>query len=617
MKATGAKRNFTLQPASAIGAPAPLHLVGEPYPAFRAINGQHPWRLAFPGGYIDYPARILRGSKVVYFNFALAKEIGLIPENHAEKLNKDLEKTVIESFALRILNEYDQLHGLQVNARDLKSHPYMATRYLQLQHSSRQGATSGDGRSVWNGCLKGKNNILWDFSSCGTGATRLSPAYAAMKRPIRSGDPEVCYGSGTADVDEGVTAAILSEAFHARGILTERTLCVIESPDGNGINVRAARNLVRPSHLFLPLKQGNHALVKSTLDYHIAREIENGEWPFGRSEVNKYKNFLGWIAERYASFAARLEDEYIFCWMDWDGDNMLTGGGIIDYGSIRQFGLCHHRYRYDDVERFSTNLKEQKAKARNLVQVFAQLVDFVETGVKKELSQFKDDPSLRRFDRCFHNETLRFFCARIGLSRSQFEKVINCRKDLVIDLLRSYRFFERMLDGKGMRRTPDGVNEKAVLDARKLLRELPKRYLERGEPLSCEEFFSLAKSGYTTKKFLKDCRRYQAQVTRFQHLYRRLASSLVESGREQRVWIEWTMRASQRNRTGLVTGDGIIHIVDLLLKKRKTSGKVGFQELIDSFIASQTGRPKKLRGAKLRALAEELRRITEENKYSL
>ncbi len=83
-----------------------------------------------------------------------------------------------------------------------------------------------------------------------------------------------------------------------------------------------------------------------------------------------------------------MEDEYIFCWLDWDGDNMLMDGGIIDYGSIRQFGLCHHRYRYDDVERFSTNLKEQKKKARYLVQTFVQLVDFVRTGQKKDVRSF-------------------------------------------------------------------------------------------------------------------------------------------------------------------------------------------------------------------------------------
>ena len=59
----------------------------------------------------------------------------------------------------------------------------------------------------------------------------------------------------------------------------------------------------------------------------------------------------------------RFENDYIFCWLDWDGDNILIkDGGVIDFGSVRQFGLYHHAYRFDDDERWSTNIKEQKKK---------------------------------------------------------------------------------------------------------------------------------------------------------------------------------------------------------------------------------------------------------------
>jgi hypothetical protein len=50
----------------------------------------------------------------------------------------------------------------------------MATRYLQTQHRNKQGKTSGDGRSIWNGYLK-SDNLTFDISSRGTGATILSP----------------------------------------------------------------------------------------------------------------------------------------------------------------------------------------------------------------------------------------------------------------------------------------------------------------------------------------------------------------------------------------------------------------------------------------------------------
>ena len=47
-------------------------------------------------------------------------------------------------------------------------------------------------------------------------------------------------------------------------------------------------------------------------------------------------------------------------WLDWDGDNILTDGSIIDYGSVRQFGLYHHSYRFADIDRMSTSSASEK-----------------------------------------------------------------------------------------------------------------------------------------------------------------------------------------------------------------------------------------------------------------
>ena len=55
------------------------------------------------------------------------------------------------------------------------------------------------------------------------------------------------------------------------------------------------------------------------------------------------------------------------------GDNMLASGAILDYGSIRQFAAKHDKYRYDDVDRFSSSLTEQRFWARELVKAFAQV----------------------------------------------------------------------------------------------------------------------------------------------------------------------------------------------------------------------------------------------------
>jgi predicted sulfurtransferase len=66
-------------------------------------------------------------------------------------------------------------------------------------------------------------------------------------------------------------------------------------------------------------------------DYYIDRQISNGSWaPVPRGE-NKYDYFLAKISETFAKISAQFESEYIFCWMDWDGDNILVDGGIIEY----------------------------------------------------------------------------------------------------------------------------------------------------------------------------------------------------------------------------------------------------------------------------------------------
>jgi uncharacterized protein YdiU (UPF0061 family) len=588
-----------------------------PYSSFHEIDGSHPWKYAVPNGFIEYQARILRRSKVVYFNFQLAKEMGLIAKDHPAQLTKDLEKTLVETFALRIINEYDQLTGATFPVRDIKPNRYMATRYLQLQHNCKKGGTSGDGRSIWNGQFVGANGHAWDISSCGTGVTRLSPGAVHEGRPVQTGDKKVSYASGLADVDEGLTAAILSESFQARGIHTERTLVILEDQDGQGINVRAAKNLLRPSHMFLHLKQGNQLMAKSALDFYIAKQIHNRDWAPMR-EGDKYQYFLDDLSRRYAEFAAQIEDQYIFCWLDWDGDNMLMPGGIIDYGSIRQFGLCHHRYRYDDVDRFSTNLKEQRQKARYLVQTFLQLVDFVRTGRKQQLQAFANDPALALFDKTFDQTLTIRLLRRLGLSSGAAARVIKHRPELAREFERAYRFFERQESDRGMKRTPDGINNPAVFCTRTLLRELPKQILLQEHELDTAAFVGLMRTKFLTKKAERNSKRLAPAVSRFQRLYLDIIRFAHKDRPLKRAMLEVAMRAGNENHTQYATGDAIIYVVDYLLARRRELGRNEFMKVVDAFICFQQSRPYKgkLRKRARRILAT-LAELVYENKHSI
>jgi uncharacterized protein YdiU (UPF0061 family) len=602
------------QLAALLPLPPSVEESGELYAGFHQINGHHPFRFAMPQSYIDYPARILKGCRVVWTNYNLMKEIGLLAEDHPNQINPKLEKTLLDTFALRIVNEYDQLTGLKVAKSERKTGRYMATRYLQLQHQSRTGETSGDGRSIWNGQYIGKDGTTWDFSSCGTGATQLSPAYAIMGRPIKTGDKQVSYGSGLADVDEGLSAAILSEALLKKGIHTERTLLVIETPEGKAINVRAARNLLRPSHLFLHLKQGNRLLLQAAWDFHRARQINNGNSRLGPGSSNE--DYLLYLAQSFGRFAAQLQEEYIFCWIDWDGDNLLLEGGIIDYGSIRSMGLCHHRYRYEDVDRYSSSLLEQKRKTREIVAVFCQLVHFLETGQKVDFRKFFQSKATKLFESTYTSETEKLILRRFGLF-SKKENLSSEKYRHCFDSFASkYRALERREWGRGYRKTPDGINSPAILDIRNLAELLPRQLLVKGSALTPEEFLALCETPFLTKKERQHPSLLRL-IASFQNSYLELLHIIYPGKSTKRALLEATVRASHQSQVRTITGDGIIHVVDQLMKWRGKLSRGNFQLLVDALIHWQRGETVRRLSPKIKKRWETLLHIAQKNKFSL
>ena len=229
------------------------------YENFQKIDGTHPWRAVSPQGYEDYPVCYRKGGRVIYFNYALAKEMGLIATNHHKELNPDLDEVILKTFSLQILNEHDWVTKKTFPKDGYENRLYMATRYLQSQHENKRGMTSGDGRSIWNGYIQTKN-MTYDISSRGTGNTILSPGSQEAKKPVKTGDEQYGYSSGLADLDEMLAGAVLAEIFYKRGIPTERCLAVIEFNHGkSSIGVRVAPNLIRPAHIFRYLKLGQTA----------------------------------------------------------------------------------------------------------------------------------------------------------------------------------------------------------------------------------------------------------------------------------------------------------------------------------------------------------------------
>ena len=57
------------------------------YDRFRLINGNHDFQKAVPQGAVEYSVRLRKGGTLAYFNYDLAKEMGLIARDHPQKMN--------------------------------------------------------------------------------------------------------------------------------------------------------------------------------------------------------------------------------------------------------------------------------------------------------------------------------------------------------------------------------------------------------------------------------------------------------------------------------------------------------------------------------------------------
>ncbi len=569
---------------SRAGAPA--------YARLASIDGRHPLARTAPSAVVPYPARRQRDSDVVYFNFALAREIGLLPPGHADRLTAPLRDALLDTFSLQIVNEWDEAHGRFAKAGDRLPHTYMATRYLQLQHPDKRGQNSGDGRSIWNGLLRSRRGSF-DVSSCGTGVTRLCPATSELGEFFQTGNVITDYGCGTAHVEEGLGAALMSEAFHRNGVRTERVLAVLVLPSGYAINVRVAPNLLRPSHFFGLLRRGEHEDLRHLVDYYTEREIRDGRWPKLRSAPARFRHLADRVATDFARAVATFESEYIFCWLDWDGDNVLTDGSILDYGSVRQFGLYHHSYRFKDTDRYSTSIPEQRRKARQIVQRFVQIREFLLTGDVPSLADVKDDPVLERFDREFEAERRRLFLRQVGLSARDARALERARPEALERLLVLHHRLERRRSSRGEHAVPDGLSWNAIYCMRDVLRELPTRLLERDaetDPrLSPEAFYDLALSDYASRADRRTTN-YRRRVARaYQRAYLDLVDTLAARRRRSRraTLAHLAPTAQARNPYARMTGDGLTHATRRLSAHRRRLRAEESHRLIQAFADSQ------------------------------
>lgn len=586
-------RNLLYDQGVSVKRTQALKLNESPYSAFAQLDGTHPWMNVIPDGYVPYRVRELRNGEVAYFNFILAKEMGLIAPDHSHSMTGELKQKLIETFSLQIINEYDELTKRRIDPATIKPNKYMASRYLQLQHSDKRGKTSGDGRGIWNGIIEHRGRV-WDVSSRGTGVTCLAPGSVEANRPLKTGAGNFGYGCGQAEVDELYGAAILAEMMHLQGLHTERVLCIIDLGRGYGIGVRAAPNLLRPAHLFMYLKQNRFEDLKKGADYLIERQVQNGAWKTRVRGLSKYDDMAGEICRSFAEFTAKLDIDYIFAWLDWDGDNVLADAGIIDYGSVRQFGIRHDHYRYDDVERFSTNLNEQRLKARLMVQVFVQMADYLKTGKKEPLKSFSKHPTVLKFNQHFMQYRAHRLLYRIGFNQAQRENILKV-PGLFEQFDKEFSYFEKAKISGSLEKVADGVNHPALFNMRNILRALPEFYLKNGfenQLMKEEDFYKTILSSFAKHADTRPRRKHIQHIQDFQKLYKSLIVAGAGTQKIPQMLKGFSERARLLNREDRVTGNALIQIVIEIINQVKRGMPYSqVQAIIDQLVFSYLGMP--------------------------
>jgi uncharacterized protein YdiU (UPF0061 family) len=506
---------------------------------------------------IPYSVRANEKGEVFYINEDLSKEMGLLDKDSSIKALNKLKAEVLEAFNLQIINDYDRLNHTSVSSKNVKPYFCFATRYLQLQHKNNQGKTSGDGRAIWNGTISNKGKT-WDVSSRGTGVTSLAPGVVEAGIPLKTGNTEYGYSCGLSDLKEVYTSIVMSERFHKMGFATERILAGIDIGGGLGICVRASDNLIRPAHLFRYLKLSDHHGAKSLLTHVIDRDFKNKKIDFNSEDSGAFDKYLNYFTDNFSTLCAKSKHSEVFVWLDWDGDNILIDGGIIDYGSIRHFGAHHNKYRHKDTDRFSTNLDEQVKKAKLTVQFFAQLTDFVKTENKKPMDDFKNKKVVTNFEQEVYKKEIAYFLQDLGLTRNKVKETLSWH---LKDATRVYESFMKLKLKKASKSLPcdDGLNTWPLFNANHLLADLKKI------------------------KFEEDLEKYKTEFTSFTHNKGFKSKEVFEfidlvSALEDKLNFKFNYSGDAKNR---LTTAAILHLVDLIADE-KTPRKI--QKKIDSCV---------------------------------
>jgi len=258
----------------------------------------------------------------------------------------------------------------------------------------------GDGRAILLGEILAPGGGRFDLQLKGSGPTPFSRA-----------------GDGRAWLGPVLREYILSEAMHALGIPTTRSLAAVatgepvfrETPLPGAVLARVARGHVRVGTFEYFQARRDIDALRRLADYVIARH-----YPGAQDAEQPYRALLSAVAARQAELVAQwLGVGFIHGVMNTD--NMSIAGETIDYGPCAFMDAYHPGRVYSSIDRHGRYAyANQPGIARwNLARLAEALLPLLapDAGQAAEAAQ----SALGGFDACFERAYLACFRGKLGL----------------------------------------------------------------------------------------------------------------------------------------------------------------------------------------------------------
>ena len=297
---------------------------------------------------------------------------------------------------------FDSPEGAQIFSGNLK--PDGSQSLSQVYAGHQFGGYSpqlGDGRAVLLGEVMDVNGERFDIQLKGSGRTPYS----------RGGD-------GKAAVGPVLREYIISEAMHALGIPTTRSLAAVSTGESvyrearlpGAVLTRVASSHLRVGTFQFIASKGDNRAMKKLADYAIDRHYKDAF-----RNKNPYLEFLKKVSDRQASLVAM--------WMNvgfihgvMNTDNMTISGETIDYGP------CAFMDTYDSKKVFSSidtngrySFKNQPYVAQwNIARLAETLLPLIDEDLNRSI--VKATEIVESFNTTFDDYWLKGMRLKLGIT---------------------------------------------------------------------------------------------------------------------------------------------------------------------------------------------------------